>query len=95
MTQAPLTGEPFAFQWHITDACDQRCKHCYLYAEDVARRPSEMSWDQIERTFARILEFCEAFGRRPYLYLTSGDRSCTRTSGDCSPSSTRAATASR
>ncbi len=19
----------FAFQWHITDECDQRCKHCY------------------------------------------------------------------
>ena len=20
----------FAFQWHITDTCDQRCKHCYI-----------------------------------------------------------------
>lgn len=24
--------EHFAFQWHITEACDQRCKHCYIYA---------------------------------------------------------------
>lgn len=24
--------EYFAFQWHITEACDQRCKHCYIYA---------------------------------------------------------------
>lgn len=21
----------FAFQWHITDDCDQRCKHCYIF----------------------------------------------------------------
>ncbi len=20
----------FAIQWHITDTCDQRCKHCYI-----------------------------------------------------------------
>lgn len=25
----------FAFQWHITDECDQRCKHCYLFSEDA------------------------------------------------------------
>ena len=24
----------FAFQWHITDTCDQRCKHCYIFAEN-------------------------------------------------------------
>ena len=22
----------FSFQWHITDECDQRCKHCYIYS---------------------------------------------------------------
>jgi radical SAM/SPASM domain protein of ACGX system len=21
----------FGFQWHITDNCDQRCEHCYIY----------------------------------------------------------------
>ena len=25
--------EYFAFQWHITDECDQRCKHCYIFFE--------------------------------------------------------------
>ena len=25
----------FAFQWHITDECDQRCKHCCLFSEDA------------------------------------------------------------
>lgn len=23
----------FAFQWHITDECDQCCKHCYIFRE--------------------------------------------------------------
>ena len=23
----------FAFQWHITDMRDQRCRHCYIFAE--------------------------------------------------------------
>ena len=34
----------FAFQWHITDECDQNC-----------------------------LEFCRAYGRLPYFYITGGD----------------------
>jgi len=24
----------FAFQWHITDTCDQRCQHCYIFSEN-------------------------------------------------------------
>lgn len=24
----------FAFQWHITDECDQRCRHCYIFSEN-------------------------------------------------------------
>lgn len=29
----------FAFQWHITDECDQRCQHCYIFSEDACARP--------------------------------------------------------
>lgn len=28
--------EYFAFQWHITDECDQRCKHCYIFLRTAA-----------------------------------------------------------
>ena len=35
--------EYFAFQWHITDECDQRCKHCYIFAEDACRKPDAMT----------------------------------------------------
>ncbi len=35
----------FTFQWHITDECDQRCKHCYIFAEDGGKRIDSMTWD--------------------------------------------------
>ena len=29
----------FAFQWHITDECGQRCQHCYIFSEDTCKKP--------------------------------------------------------
>ncbi len=62
----------FAFQWHITDECDQRCKHCYIFAEGHPALVS-MSWEQMKHVFFNALEFCENFGRLPYFYITGGD----------------------
>ena len=63
----------FSFQWHITDECDQRCRHCYIYAGDVCKKPESMNWTQMEDTFYNCLDFCEVYGRQPYFYLTGGD----------------------
>ena len=62
----------FAFQWHITDECDQRCKHCYIFAEG---HPSlvTMDWQQMQHVFFNALEFCTRFDRLPYFYITGGD----------------------
>lgn len=65
--------EYFAFQWHITDACDQRCKHCYIFSEDNAIQLKSMSYEQIERTLDNILSMCRRIERLPYIYLTGGD----------------------
>lgn len=42
--------EYFAFQWHITDECDQRCKHCYIFAEDACKQLDAMTWPQRSTT---------------------------------------------
>lgn len=63
----------FSFQWHITDMCDQRCRHCYIFSADCAKPIDAMNWEQIQAAFASCLDFCETFGRRPYFYLTGGD----------------------
>ncbi len=59
--------EYFAFQWHITDSCDQRCQHCYIFSENLHIKLKEMSWTEIESVFANCLQMCEEAGRLPLL----------------------------
>lgn len=33
-------GDEFGFQWHITDHCNRRCRHCYQERFDSGREPS-------------------------------------------------------
>ena len=63
----------FSFQWHITDECDQRCKHCYIFSGGNYSCLKSMSWQEIQDTFNNCLDFCETYGRTPYFYLTGGD----------------------
>ena len=62
----------FAFQWHITDACDQRCKHCYIFAEGHPQLV-EMSWARLVAVLDNIERMCRRMQRLPYLYVTGGD----------------------
>lgn len=66
-------AEYFAFQWHITEACAQRCKHCNIFAEHAAKSLVSMNWDQMVLTLENIEDFCRTFDRLPYLYITGGD----------------------
>jgi radical SAM/SPASM domain protein of ACGX system len=63
----------FAIQWHITDECDQRCEHCYIFANGDCEGVTRMSWDQICATLDDATQMCERMGRRPYFYITGGD----------------------
>lgn len=63
----------FAFQWHITDECDQRCKHCYIFSENCQKKTNAMTWEQMEHTFYNCLNFCQTYNRMPYFYITGGD----------------------
>lgn len=64
--------EYFAFQWHITDSCDQRCEHCYIFAEGHPRLV-EMSMEQAVKVVGDGVEMCRRMGRLPYFYITGGD----------------------
>ncbi len=63
----------FSFQWHITDDCDQRCKHCYIFSEDSCKALDSMNGEQIQDAFYNCLDFCKVYGRMPYFYITGGD----------------------
>ncbi len=63
----------FSFQWHITDDCDQRCKHCYIFSENNCKTLDSMNWEQLQDTFYNCLDFCKIYDRLPYFYITGGD----------------------
>ncbi|MBD5384114.1 MAG: radical SAM/SPASM domain protein, ACGX system [Ruminococcaceae bacterium] len=63
----------FSFQWHITDDCDQRCKHCYIFSENNCKALDSMNWEQLQDTFYNCLDFCKVYDRLPYFYITGGD----------------------
>ena len=65
--------EYFAFQWHITEACNQRCKHCYIYALGSHAKFKEMDLSDMVTVIENCKTFCEKAGRLPYLYITGGD----------------------
>jgi len=67
-----MAQQYFAFQWHITDECDQRCKHCYIFAEGHPCLVS-MKWEEMQLVLQKCEAFCKKFNRLPYFYITGGD----------------------
>lgn len=63
----------FAFQWHITDECDQRCKHCYIFSENNCKPLDSMNWEQIKTVVDNCCDMCNMYERQPYFYITGGD----------------------
>lgn len=66
-------SEYFAFQWHITDECDQRCKHCYIFSENNCKAIESVDWEQMQDVVANCEDFCKVYHRLPYFYITGGD----------------------
>ncbi len=63
----------FVFQWHITDECGQRCRHCYIYGADAAKRPDTMPWEQLVNVLEMCMRFCGQMYYKPHICLTGGD----------------------
>ena len=63
----------FAFQWHITDWCDQRCKHCYIFSENEDKCLLDMPYRKMMKVIKSCEDMCEKINRLPYFYITGGD----------------------
>lgn len=50
----------FSFQWHITDECDQRCKHCYIFSGEGCQelKSKEIPFTIMENPFHLDDEIC-------------------------------------
>lgn len=63
----------FAFQWHITDYCDQRCKHCYIFSEGKCTELEHMPLESMKGIIENCESMCNSLERTPYFYITGGD----------------------
>lgn len=64
----------FGFQWHITEICDQKCRHCYSVAEQaLGLVERELGLGQCLLVLKRIVSFCKNTGCVPGIGITGGD----------------------
>lgn len=62
-----------AYQWHITDLCDLRCRHCYLFAEDALKDCKSAPYDQMMLTLDQIMEDAAIRNAIPRVCVSGGD----------------------
>lgn len=64
--------EYFGLQWHVTEQCDQRCKHCYIYnGREMAN--NELSIDILNKIVDDFVITCNKMDKRPLISVTGGD----------------------
>ena len=68
-----MTKDYFSMQWHITDKCDQRCKHCYIYAGKDKEYSPEFDYETLKKIFLNYLDTCNRMNKNPNIAITGGD----------------------
>lgn len=68
----------FSFQWHITDECDQRCKHCYICLQKL-RLSGVLSFATVDENGAPQIRCISAIHYEPdglYFFTARGKAFC-------------------
>lgn len=60
----------FHIQWHITDLCNLRCRHCYQHTFNAQ---NEVPFGEIEKIFCNISDFVKSRGQKLVLDITGGE----------------------
>lgn len=63
----------FSLQWHITNKCDQKCKHCYIFNSGKPIPTEEWSMENANRLLTDYVDFCSRYDKLPHISLTGGD----------------------
>ncbi len=69
LAEAYRAAEIFTLQWHVTEVCDMRCRHCY--GGDSA--PRHMERETAERILREMAEFCRQKNVRGQITFTGGN----------------------
>lgn len=62
--------DPFYIQWHITNLCNLRCKHCYQ--DDFSKR-SDLDWSGLQKVSDNVLFTLKEWGETACIHLTGGE----------------------
>lgn len=74
MKKTKKSNRAFGFQWHLTEQCDQKCKHCYSVAEQKNNLVGkELDVKQCFGIVNKIIEFCKETGCEPGIGISGGD----------------------
>src|SRR3972149_7146738 len=63
-------NEPFYIQWHITNLCNLRCKHCY---QDDFSKNSDLDWPGLKRVSDNLLTTLKGWNQTACIHLTGGE----------------------
>jgi radical SAM protein with 4Fe4S-binding SPASM domain len=63
-------NDPFYVQWHITNLCNLRCRHCY---QDDFSHKGDLDWLQLKQISDNILCTLKNWGRAACIHLTGGE----------------------
>lgn len=63
----------FGLQWHITNRCDQRCSHCYIFNTGKQVEIKEFNISDAKSVIDNFVKFCNKVQKIPNISLTGGD----------------------
>lgn len=69
-TNEPSMENEFYFQWHITERCNWRCKHCYHEGYSPS---GELSSTQLQEVISKMEHALRAWGRKAAVSITGGE----------------------
>jgi radical SAM protein with 4Fe4S-binding SPASM domain len=62
--------ELFHIQWHITNFCNLRCRHCY---QDDFSKEKDLGWPELRKISDHILTAMKIWGKSACIHLTGGE----------------------
>ncbi len=60
----------FFIQWHITNRCNLRCRHCY---QKVFSKSEDLDWSGLKRVSENVLETLVGWNKSTCIHLTGGE----------------------
>lgn len=66
----PSMENEFYFQWHITERCNWRCKHCY---HEGYSPTGELTSQQLQEVISKMEHALQAWGKKAAVSITGGE----------------------